>query len=182
MIVIEEVEKVTVDWLEKEVRERGAEGLLILLPELSSSDPLSPTFFSKWKEVEKHLYSTEYKFPIYFAFKNEYTEKIYSDIQEISIKGELPAIFGSGDNYQLVVSAAEPSPLKDITAQNIQTWLPGAGSVTPEGNALPTIAVVAYYDTFAVAPVSILITHFILYLQYFILYKLQFVFFMVLHI
>jgi hypothetical protein len=65
-------------------------------------------------------------------------------------------MFGSlsaADQYQFVVNGPEASPLKDVSVTNLQGWIPGAGGVNTEGQILPTIAIVSYYDTFAVAPV-----------------------------
>ncbi|GMN68310.1 hypothetical protein TIFTF001_037365 [Ficus carica] len=56
----------------------------------------------------------------------------------------------SGQGYKLVVSVPEPKKVASPTITNIQGWLPGLK--TDGDNQLPTIAIVASYDTFGAAP------------------------------
>ncbi|XXG62714.1 hypothetical protein AAC387_Pa05g1028 [Persea americana] len=52
---------------------------------------------------------------------------------------------------KLVVSTPEPKKLASPTITNIQGWLPGLKG-DGDSNQLPTIAIVASYDTFGAAP------------------------------
>jgi len=57
------------------------------------------------------------------------------------------------DNYRLVVNAPDPKPITNGEIANLQGWLAGAVPKSIEGDkAVPTIAIVAHYDSFAVAP------------------------------
>ncbi|CAA2969358.1 nicalin-1 [Olea europaea subsp. europaea] len=53
--------------------------------------------------------------------------------------------------YKLVVAVPEPKKVASPTIANIQGWLPGL-KADGDSNQLPTIAIVASYDTFGAAP------------------------------
>ncbi|KAF8403337.1 hypothetical protein HHK36_011439 [Tetracentron sinense] len=66
----------------------------------------------------------------------------------------VPEVFEVVDEpleYKLVVSAPEPKKLASPSITNIQGWLPGL-KADGDVNQLPTIAIVASYDTFGAAP------------------------------
>lgn len=137
--------------------QRGAEALLVLLPQNTSV--ISPDVLAKWRGYEKEILKKEFKGAIYFAFEDEAVTSLYQEIAASSTRPEfthviefLESLLGSQDQYHLIVSGPEPTPIKNIKVTNLEGWVSGAGGINPEGQILPTIAVVAHYDTFAVAP------------------------------
>uniref|UniRef100_A0ACD5ZRP7 Uncharacterized protein n=1 Tax=Avena sativa TaxID=4498 RepID=A0ACD5ZRP7_AVESA len=130
-------------------------GLLILLPtnlasknaEGSNDDKGQPK--SVLAELEKLLLHQEVPFPVYFAFHDDNMDNLLEDIRKIASSGQ-PASASTG-GYKLIVPSAEPKKVSSPTISNIQGWLPG---LKGEGDAeqLPTIAIVANYDTFGAAP------------------------------
>lgn len=97
--------------------------------------------------------------PVYFA---KYSEKLDSIIKEVIMTSEandkkksasetlINSIAGNG--YQVVVSTSTPSVNADA---KIVTFSGHISGYSTDGK-IPTIAVVAYYDSFGGAPVSIL--------------------------
>ncbi|PHU25878.1 hypothetical protein BC332_04210 [Capsicum chinense] len=53
--------------------------------------------------------------------------------------------------YKLVVATSNPKRIASPNIANIQGWLPGL-KVDGDSNQLPTISIVASYDTFGIAP------------------------------
>ncbi|GJS39351.1 nicalin-1, partial [Tanacetum coccineum] len=82
--------------------------------------------------------SSEYlgiqQYPVYFSFEDEDLDKVLADIKRNDAAGPATATTGGFCSFL-----------------NIQGWLPGS---KPDGdsNQLPTIAIVASYDTFGAAP------------------------------
>ncbi|PUZ49732.1 hypothetical protein GQ55_6G002500 [Panicum hallii var. hallii] len=130
-------------------------GLLILLPtKLSDKDGAGNNIDkgqvkSVLAELEKLLVHEEVPYPVYFAFHDDDFDNLLADIRKIASSGQ-PASATTG-GYKLVVSSAEPRKVSSPTISNIQGWLPG---LKGEGDTeqLPTIAIVANYDTFGAAP------------------------------
>lgn len=130
-------------------------GLLILLPtnlsakngEENNDDKGQPK--RVLAELEKLLVHEEVPYPVYFAFHDDNFDNLLADIRKIASSGQ-PASASTG-GYKLVVPSAEPRKVSSPTISNIQGWLPG---LKGEGDAeqLPTIAIVANYDTFGAAP------------------------------
>ncbi|CAL5004640.1 unnamed protein product [Urochloa decumbens] len=126
-------------------------GLLILLPtKLGDKDDMDKgQVKGVLAEIEKLLVHEEVPYPVYFAFHDEDFDNLLADIRKIASSGQ-PASATTG-GYKLVVSSAEPRKVSSPTISNIQGWLPG---LKGEGDTeqLPTIAIVANYDTFGAAP------------------------------
>uniref|UniRef100_A0A453S4U7 Nicalin n=1 Tax=Aegilops tauschii subsp. strangulata TaxID=200361 RepID=A0A453S4U7_AEGTS len=130
-------------------------GLLILLPRNISAKNVEGNNDDKGEpknvlaELEKLLMHEEVPFPVYFAFHDDNLDNLLADIRKIASSGQ-PASASTG-GYKLVVPSAEPKKVSSPTISNIQGWLPGSKG---EGDAeqLPTIAIVANYDTFGAAP------------------------------
>ncbi|KAK3120786.1 hypothetical protein QOZ80_8BG0641780 [Eleusine coracana subsp. coracana] len=130
-------------------------GLLILLPtKLGSKDAAGDNddkgkVNSMLAELEKLLVHEEVPYPVYFAFHDDHFDNLLEDIRKIATSGQ-PASATTG-GYKLVVSSPEPRKVSSPTITNIQGWLPG---LKGEGDTeqLPTIAIVANYDTFGAAP------------------------------
>lgn len=102
----------------------------------------------------------EISIPVYFAVWTPELEEIVSDITYSFITDDkagsaAEAIFNSisANGYQIVISPSTASAKQDIKIATLQGKLTG---INPDGKT-PTIAVVAYYDSFGVAPVRIII-------------------------
>ncbi|KAG9153565.1 hypothetical protein Leryth_008510 [Lithospermum erythrorhizon] len=135
-------------------------GLLLLLPpifnpenseseDLTANDGVDDHFTNTLVEVERLLIHSNIPYPVYFAFEDEDTKAMLADVKKNDVAGQ-PATATTG-GYKLVVSAREPKKVVSPTIANIQGWLPG---LKTEGDStqLPTIAIVASYDTFGAAP------------------------------
>ncbi|AQK58015.1 hypothetical protein ZEAMMB73_Zm00001d052758 [Zea mays] len=134
------------------VEKKQLGGLLILLP-TNQGDKDSADDKGQVKgvltELEKLLVHEQVPYPVYFALDDDNFGNLLADIHKIASSGQ-PASATTG-GYKLVVSSAEPRKVSSPTISNIQGWLPG---LKGEGDSeqLPTIAIVANYDTFGAAP------------------------------
>lgn len=134
------------------VEKKQLGGLLILLP-TNRGDKDSADDKGQVKgvltELEKLLVHEQVPYPVYFALHGDNFGNLLADIHKIASSGQ-PASATTG-GYKLVVSSAEPRKVSSPTISNIQGWLPG---LKGEGDSeqLPTIAIVANYDTFGAAP------------------------------
>ncbi|KAM1310145.1 hypothetical protein ACFX15_006548 [Malus domestica] len=100
-------------------------------------------------ELEKLLIHSKIPYPVYFAFEDDDIEAVLADVKRNDATGQ-PATATTG-GYKLVVSVPEPKKRASPTITNIQGWLSGL-KTEGEANQLPTIAIVASYDTFGAAP------------------------------
>ncbi|XP_043709418.1 nicalin-1 [Telopea speciosissima] len=100
-------------------------------------------------ELEQLLIHANIPYPVYFAFEDDKINAVLADVKRNDAIGQ-PASATTG-GYKLVVSTPEPKKLTSPTITNIQGWLPGLKS-DGDTNQLPTIAIVASYDTFGAAP------------------------------
>jgi len=137
--------------LDELINERQAEALLILLPRDSSL--LTPDLLQKWRGYETQLFEREVKIPVYFAFEDQELKDLSHRVKTMSEDTAIGSLFdsfvNSADLYQMVLTGSEPTLMKEVTVANYQGWL--AGKASDEATN-PTIALVAHYDTFAVAP------------------------------
>ncbi|KAJ0241649.1 hypothetical protein HA466_0210440 [Hirschfeldia incana] len=132
-------------------------GLLILLPEtlrpgnVAGGSVISETqgFRKLLAELENLLVHGNLPFPVYFAFENEETDAMLADVKKNDALGQQATATTGG--YKLVISVSEPRKIASPTITNIQGWLPGSRA-EGDSNQLPTIAIVASYDTFGAAP------------------------------
>ncbi|KAG7019358.1 Nicalin-1 [Cucurbita argyrosperma subsp. argyrosperma] len=135
-------------------------GLLILLPKILGSDgPKNDDFKCPQNgdgmikdllvELERLLIHATLPYPVYFASEGEDINAVLADVKSNDATGQLATATTGG--YKLVVSVAEPRKLVSSTITNIQGWLPGLKS-DGDASQLPTIAIVASYDTFGAAP------------------------------
>ncbi|KAH6774780.1 M28 Zn-peptidase nicastrin [Perilla frutescens var. frutescens] len=100
-------------------------------------------------EVERLLIHANIPYPVYFGFEDEDVNSMLDDIKKNDVTGQ-PATATTG-GYKLVVAAPEPRKIASPTIVNIQGWLPGL-KADGDSSQLPTIAIVASYDTFGAAP------------------------------
>ncbi|MED6210649.1 hypothetical protein PIB30_066178 [Stylosanthes scabra] len=100
-------------------------------------------------ELEQILIHTNLPYPVYFAFEDDNINAVLADIKKSDITGQ-PATATTG-GYKFVVSAPEPKSVVSPSITNIQGWLAGLKG-GDDAHQLPTIAIVASYDTFGAAP------------------------------
>ncbi|KAK3017187.1 hypothetical protein RJ639_007838 [Escallonia herrerae] len=135
-------------------------GLLFLLPRMFSSEykdsdggdddkPGKELLRNILVELERLLIHANIRYPVYFAFEDDKIDAVLADVKRNDATGQ-PATATTG-GYKLVVTAPEPRKLAPPTITNIQGWLPGL-KADGDSNQLPTIAIVASYDTFGAAP------------------------------
>ncbi|GMI97270.1 hypothetical protein like AT3G44330 [Hibiscus trionum] len=131
-------------------------GLLFLLPEvLSFKHGGNKQVHEKEKmkkllaELEQLLVNSNIPYPVYFAFENDDIDTVLTEIKKNDAMGQ-PATATTG-GYKLVIPTAEPKKVASPTITNIQGWLSGL-KADGDANQLPTIAIVASYDTFGAAP------------------------------
>ncbi|KAG4183244.1 hypothetical protein ERO13_A09G097000v2 [Gossypium hirsutum] len=131
-------------------------GLLVLLPEvLSFKTGGNNQVHEKEKmknllaELERLLIHSNIPYPVYFAFENDEIDTALADIKKNDLMGQ-PATATTG-GYKFVIPTAEPKKVASPTMTNIQGWLSGL-KTDGDANQLPTIAIVASYDTFGAAP------------------------------
>ncbi|CAN4119190.1 unnamed protein product [Withania somnifera] len=133
-------------------------GLLLLLPPQFSPEKVDAAvgvdenfdlLRNKVSELERLLIHTSIPYPVYFAFEDDDINAVLAEVKRNDASGQ-PATATTG-GYKLVVSAPDPKKIASPTITNIQGWLPG---LKPDGDSsqLPTIAIVASYDTFGAAP------------------------------
>ncbi|KAL9252189.1 BOS complex subunit ncln-like protein [Drosera capensis] len=104
---------------------------------------------SKLLELERLLVHASFPYPVYFAFEDENVEAILAEVKRSGASGQ-PATATNG-GYKLVVSTTKPKKVAAPIITNIQGWLLGQ-KADEETTQLPTIAIVASYDTFGAAP------------------------------
>ncbi|XP_012444727.1 uncharacterized protein LOC105768964 [Gossypium raimondii] len=131
-------------------------GLLFLLPDIFSfENGGNKQVHEKEKlknllaELEQLLIHANIPYPVYFAFENDEIDTVLVDIKKNDAIGQ-PATATTG-GYKLVIPTPEPKKVASPTITNIQGWLSGL-KVDGDTNQLPTIAIVASYDTFGAAP------------------------------
>ncbi|KAB2012707.1 hypothetical protein ES319_D09G109400v1 [Gossypium barbadense] len=131
-------------------------GLLVLLPEvLSFKTGGNKQVHEKEKmkillaELERLLVHSNIPYPVYFFFENDEIDTVLADIKKNDLMGQ-PATATTG-GYKFVIPTAEPKKVASPTMTNIQGWLSGL-KTDGDANQLPTIAIVASYDTFGAAP------------------------------
>ncbi|XP_077869611.1 BOS complex subunit NCLN-like isoform X2 [Saccoglossus kowalevskii] len=136
----------------RELLEQAAGALLVLIP--SSLSSMSENELQNWLELEPQLLTEQTNVPIYFAYEDDNLLNIYSDIQHAvnsdqaasAAEALLSAVYANG--FQMVVNGPQAKAVKDMPVTSIQGKLSGLGIE----DQLPSIAIVAHYDAFGVAP------------------------------
>lgn len=103
------------------------------------------------------MISQDASIPVYFA---KYSDNLDNIIKEIIVTSETndkrksasESLFNSiaGNGYQVVVSSSPPNIYSDAKITTISGHLSGYSA----DGKIPTLAIVAYYDSFGGAPVS----------------------------
>ncbi|XP_046399223.1 nicalin [Ischnura elegans] len=131
-----------------------AGALLLMLPPKGS---LTAEDKQKILETEESLLSGQgaISIPVYFAYHSPQLVSIIEDISSSFLvdsrpRSALQALMNSvsANGYQVSVSSGQAAPMSNVFVANIQGKLPGYGLE----EKLPTIAIVAHYDSFGVAP------------------------------
>ncbi|KAJ4724930.1 Nicalin [Melia azedarach] len=138
-------------------RKQPLGGLLFLLPEMfkldngGSSKGIQDKQMMKnvLVELERLLVHSKIPYPVYFAFENDEIDAVLDDVKKNDATGQ-PATATTG-GFKFVVPTSEPKKVASPTITNIQGWLQGL-KADGDANQLPTIAIVASYDTFGAAP------------------------------
>ncbi|GER33203.1 nicalin [Striga asiatica] len=120
-------------------------GLLLLLPQVFNPQHLNKSGGSDQDsahlvknvldEVEQLLIHENIPYPVYFGFEDEHVSAMLDDVKKNDASGQ-PATATTGGFPNLLVC---------------QGWLPGL-KADGDSNQIPTIAIVAAYDTFGAAP------------------------------
>lgn len=134
-------------------------GLLLLLPRKfgnqetlegkGDSEDADADSISKIADLEQWLIHNTLPYPVYFTLEDEILQSVLREVEENDAAGRHATAITGG--YKLVVPVREPKKLATTTLTNIQGWLPGLRA-DGESAQLPTIAIVASYDTFGAAP------------------------------
>ena len=116
-------------------------GVVVILPEksiLAEDQKLTKAF----QQLERSLLSDDKPIekPIYFTFESQEINDIRDHLLAEQNGEILP------DTYQIVVDAVEATLIPTVSLTNIQGILKG------KGTNLPTVAIVAHYDTLSIVP------------------------------
>lgn len=107
--------------------------------------------------LENAMLAETITIPVYFAKWSPQLENVVSEVGRSSTtndksKSATEAMFTSiaASGYQIVINPGTPNVKSDMKIATVQGYLAGQSH---DGKA-PTVAVVAHYDSFGVAPVS----------------------------
>ncbi|XP_043078566.1 nicalin-1 isoform X3 [Puntigrus tetrazona] len=129
---------------------QSAGAVVIILPQNMSTVPQDIVQFM---ELEPELLATETIVPVYFALEDEELMSIYtqtqisSSSQGSSSAAEVLLHTATANGFQMVTSGAQSKAVSDWAITSLEGRLTGSG-----GEDLPTIVLVAHYDSFGVAP------------------------------
>ncbi|XP_067252831.1 BOS complex subunit ncln isoform X2 [Chanodichthys erythropterus] len=130
---------------------QSAGAVVIILPQNMSTMPQD--IVQQFMELEPELLATETIVPVYFALEDEELLSIYtqtqmsSSSQGSSSAAEVLLHTATANGFQMVTSGAQSKAVSDWAITSLEGRLTGAG-----GEDLPTIVLVAHYDSFGVAP------------------------------
>ncbi|KAM7012397.1 BOS complex subunit ncln isoform X3 [Labrus bergylta] len=129
---------------------QSAGAVVIILPKNMSAVPQDIVQFM---ELEPEMLATETIVPVYFAMEDDELLSIYTQtLTSSSSQGSLSAAevllhTATANGFQMVTSGAQSKAISDWAITSLEGRLAGVG-----GEDLPTIVVVAHYDSFGVAP------------------------------
>ncbi|XP_056303220.1 BOS complex subunit ncln isoform X2 [Danio aesculapii] len=130
---------------------QSAGAVVIILPHNMSTLPQD--IVQQFMELEPELLATETIVPVYFALEDEELLSIYtqtqlsSSSQGSSSAAEVLLHTATANGFQMVTSGAQSKAVSDWAITSLEGRLTGSG-----GEDLPTIVLVAHYDSFGVAP------------------------------
>uniref|UniRef100_A0A1A8HEJ2 Nicalin n=1 Tax=Nothobranchius korthausae TaxID=1143690 RepID=A0A1A8HEJ2_9TELE len=138
------------DKYQKALRQ-SAGAVVIILPKNMSAMPQD--IVQQFMELEPEMLATETIIPVYFAIEDDELLSIYTQtLTSSSSQGSLSAAevllhTATANGFQMVTSGAQSKAVSDWAITSVEGRLAGVG-----GEELPTIVVVAHYDSFGVAP------------------------------
>ncbi|XP_034767847.2 BOS complex subunit ncln-like isoform X1 [Acipenser ruthenus] len=130
---------------------QSAGAVVIILPQNMSTMPQD--IVQQFMEIEPELLATETIVPVYFALEEEELLSIYeqtltsSSSQGLASAAEVLLHTATANGFQMVTSGAQSKAVSDWAITSLEGRLAGVG-----GEDLPTIVLVAHYDSFCVAP------------------------------
>ncbi|XP_074491421.1 BOS complex subunit ncln isoform X3 [Sebastes fasciatus] len=130
---------------------QSAGAVVIILPKNMSTMPQD--IVQQFMELEPEMLATETIVPVYFAMEDDELLSIYTQtLTSSSSQGDLSAAevllhTATANGFQMVTSGAQSKAISDWAITSLEGRLAGVG-----GEDLPTIVVVAHYDSFGVAP------------------------------
>ncbi|KAJ8277354.1 hypothetical protein GJAV_G00074280 [Gymnothorax javanicus] len=130
---------------------QSAGAVVIVLPHNMSTMPQD--IVQQFMELEPELLATETIVPVYFALEDEELLSIYkqtlssSSSQSSASAAEVLLHTATANGFQMVTSGAQSKAVSDWAITSLEGRLTGEG-----GEDLPTIVLVAHYDSFGVAP------------------------------
>lgn len=130
---------------------QSAGAVVIILPKNMSAVPQD--IVQQFMELEPEMLATETIVPVYFAVEDDELLSIYAQtLTSSSSQGSLSAAevllhTATANGFQMVTSGAQSKAVSDWAITSLEGRLAGVG-----GEDLPTIVVVAHYDSFGVAP------------------------------
>ncbi|XP_064621002.1 BOS complex subunit ncln-like isoform X2 [Lineus longissimus] len=135
----------------REMLTQGAGALVVMLPQRES---LTEEEKEHLMDLETGMMQEEINMPVYFTDETDDLMQIYGDIKT-SVNSDqagsaTEALFSSAtaNGFQMVVNGPQAKVKHDFKVANIQGKLSGFGIE----EQLPTIAIVAHYDSYGVAP------------------------------
>ncbi|XP_039984677.1 nicalin-1 isoform X1 [Xiphias gladius] len=138
------------DKYQKALRQ-SAGAVVITLPKNMSAMPQD--IVQQFMELEPEMLATETIVPVYFAMEDDELLSIYTQtLTSSSSQGTLSAAevllhTATANGFQMVTSGAQSKAISDWAITSLEGRLAGVG-----GEDLPTIVMVAHYDSFGVAP------------------------------
>uniref|UniRef100_A0A6Q2ZL29 Nicalin n=1 Tax=Esox lucius TaxID=8010 RepID=A0A6Q2ZL29_ESOLU len=130
---------------------QSAGAVVIILPKNMSTMPQD--IVQQFMELEPEMLATETIVPVYFALEDDELLSIYtqtltsSSSQGSSSAAEVLIHTATANGFQMVTSGAQSKAVSDWSITSLEGRLAGTG-----GEDLPTIVLVAHYDSFGVAP------------------------------
>uniref|UniRef100_A0A673YN51 BOS complex subunit NCLN n=1 Tax=Salmo trutta TaxID=8032 RepID=A0A673YN51_SALTR len=130
---------------------QSAGAVVIILPKNMSTMPQD--IVQQFMELEPEMLATETVVPVYFALEDDELLSIYtqtltsSSSQGSSSAAEVLIHTATANGFQMVTSGAQSKAVSDWAITSLEGRLAGTG-----GEDLPTIVLVAHYDSFGVAP------------------------------
>ncbi|XP_026544577.1 nicalin [Notechis scutatus] len=130
---------------------QSAGAVVIILPHNMASVPQD--IIRQFMEIEPEMLAMETIVPVYFAKEDDELLSIYEQTQAASTSqgtasaAEVLLHTATANGFQMVTSGAQSKAVNDWLITSIEGRLTGLG-----GEDLPTIVLVAHYDSFGVAP------------------------------
>ncbi|XP_078054817.1 BOS complex subunit ncln isoform X3 [Mustelus asterias] len=130
---------------------QSAGAVVIILPQNMSTMPQD--VIQQFMEIEPELLATETIVPVYFALEDDELLSIHEQTNSASVSqgtasaAEVLLHTATANGFQMVTSGAQSKPISDWSITSLEGRLTGLG-----GEDLPTIVIVAHYDSFGVAP------------------------------